>query len=76
MSNPVVIKEPEEWARTSCTLPTRVWKRLEKNLDRINSTRPPPERYSRDRLMAEMLDWACKELEAEATSKRKAATGS
>lgn len=70
------IKEPEQWTRTSVTLPNRVWEKLDKTLDVVNSTRPPPERYTRDRFMAEMLDWACKELALERTAKKKAGTGS
>lgn len=67
------IKEPEEWTRTSCTLPKRVWARVDKNLDVVNSTRPHPERYSRDKLMAELLDWACREMERERAVLREAA---
>lgn len=60
-----MLKEAEEWNRTSVTLPKRVWDRVEVNLEKFNAPRPKPERYSRDRYMAELLDWACQELEAE-----------
>lgn len=71
-----VIKEPEPWTRTSVTLPDRLWERIEKNMNGVNSSRPFPERYTRDRFMAEMLDWACRELERERAAKKKAGTGS
>jgi len=60
-----ILKEAEQWDRTSVTLPKRVWERLGVNLDKFNDPRPKPERYSRDRFMAELLDWACDELERE-----------
>lgn len=59
------IKEAEAWDRTSVTLPTRVWTKLDKTLDLVNHDRPKPERYSRDKFMAELLDWACEELKKE-----------
>lgn len=65
------IKEAESWDRTSVTLPTRVWEKLQKTLDDVNDDRPKPERYSRDKFMAELLDWACDELRHE-RAKRKA----
>lgn len=64
------IKEPESWDRTSVTLPTRVWAKLEKTLNDVNSERPKPERYSRDKFMAELLDWACDELKKERATRR------
>lgn len=63
------IKEAEEWDRTSCTLPRRVWTKVEKELDVVNAGRPKPERYSRDRFMAELLDWACEEIKKERAAK-------
>lgn len=64
------IKEPESWDRTSVTLPTRVWAKLDKLLGAVNDDRPKPERYSRDRFMAELLDWACEELRKERAARR------
>lgn len=64
------IKEAESWDRTSVTLPTRVWEKIEKQLDVVNADRPKPERYSRDRFMAELLDWACNEIKAERAAKK------
>jgi hypothetical protein len=59
------LKEAEAWNRTSVTLPERVWGRVESELEIFNAPRPKPERYSRDRFMAELLDWACDEMKAE-----------
>ncbi len=64
------IKEAESWDRTSVTLPTRVWEKLDKTLAAVNADRPKPERYSRDKFMAELLDWACEEMKAERAKKR------
>lgn len=69
------LKEAETWDRTSVTLPERVWTRLGAELDQFNEKRAKPERYSRDRFMAELLDWACDEMaaeRAEAATARKA----
>jgi hypothetical protein len=60
-----LLKEAEPWDRTSVTLPTRVWERITANLEKFNAPRPKPERYTRDRYMAELLDWACQEMERE-----------
>lgn len=65
-----LLKEAEPWDRTSVTLPKRVWERIGKNLEAFNEPRPKPERYTRDRFMAELLDWGCQELET-ARSERK-----
>lgn len=65
------IKDAEEWDRTSVTLPRRVWEKLEKTLEAVNKDRPKPERYSRDRFMAEVLSWGCDELVAERAAKGK-----
>ena len=59
------LKEAEAWDRTSVTLPERVWERLKSELEAFNEKRPKPERYTRDRFMAELLDWACDEMERE-----------
>jgi hypothetical protein len=64
------LKEAEQWTRTSVTLPQRVWDRLEAELDTFNKPRPKPERYSRDRFMAELLDWACDEMVAERAERK------
>lgn len=64
------LKDAEEWNRTSVTLPERVWKRLESELEAFNQPRPKPERYSRDRFMAELLDWACDEMVAERAERK------
>lgn len=63
------IKEAEAWDRTSVTLPTRVWTKIEKTLEFVNAGRPKPERYSRDKFMTELLDWACEELKKERAKK-------
>lgn len=60
-----LIPEPKEWRRTSCTMPVEIWTRLEAVVKAVNSTRPAQEQYSRDEFMAECLDWAMQELEAE-----------
>lgn len=65
------IKEAESWDRTSVTLPTRVWAEVEKQLTAVNADRPKPERYTRDKFIAELLDWACKELKEERATKNK-----
>lgn len=59
------LRPAEDWDRTSVSLPTRVWERLQGELEQFNEKRPKPERYSRDRFMAELLDWACDEMERE-----------
>lgn len=64
------LKEAEPWDRTSCTLPTRVWARIEAELKLFNDKRPKPERYTRDRFMAELLDWACDELSKERAERK------
>ena len=69
MSAPA-IKEAEAWDRTSVTLPSRVWEKIEKVLSSVNADRPKPERYSRDKFMAELLDWACEELRKERSARR------
>lgn len=65
-----LLKEAEPWDRTSVTLPTRVWERIAAELDKFNSARPKPERYTRDRFMAELLDWACDELQKERAERK------
>lgn len=69
------IKEAEPWDRTSVTMPTRVWDKIEKMLSMVNADRPKPERYSRDRFMAELLDWACEELRKERVAASKKGGG-
>jgi hypothetical protein len=64
------LREAEEWDRTSVTLPKRVWERLSENLEAFNKPRPKPERYSRDKFMAELLDWACAEMERERAERK------
>ena len=64
------LKEAEKWTRTSCTLPDRVWAKLDENLDAFNDPRPKPERYTRDRFMAELLDWACDEMKKERAERK------
>lgn len=64
------LKEAEAWDRTSVTLPERVWTRLGSELEKFNEKRPKPERYSRDRFMAELLDWACDEMERERAERK------
>lgn len=68
-----MFKPAESWERTSVTLPERIWNRLKEELDKFNEHRPKPERYSRDRYMAELLDWACDEMKRERSER--AATG-
>ena len=63
------IKPFEEWDRTSVTLPRRVWEKLEKTLENVNDERPKPERFTRDKFMAELLDWACEEMRRERSKK-------
>ncbi len=46
-------------------MPVEIWTRLEAVVKAVNSTRPAQEQYSRDEFMAECLDWAMQELEAE-----------
>lgn len=65
------LKETEEWDRTSCTLPRRVWSKVEAEMKAVNAKRPTPERYGRDKFMAELLDWACDELAKERAGKGK-----
>lgn len=64
------LKEAEPWNRTSVTLPNRVWERLDSELEAFNKDRDKPERYSRDRFMAELLDWACDEMAAERSERK------
>jgi hypothetical protein len=64
------LKAAEDWDRTSVTLPTRVWARISVELDKFNAPRPKPERYSRDKFMAELLDWACDEMERERAERK------
>lgn len=64
------LKEAETWDRTSVTLPVRVWDRLKIELEKFNDKRDKPERYSRDRFMAELLDWACDEMAAERAERK------
>ena len=59
-----MLKEPKEWDRTSVTMPREIWSRLDTNLKAINASRPAPERYSRDSFMADLLEWALKNVEA------------
>lgn len=65
------IKPFEEWSRTSVTLPRRVWDKIDKTLESVNDERPKPERYSRDKFMAELLDWACDEIKKERASAKR-----
>lgn len=65
-----MLKPAESWERTSVTLPERVWTRLAANLSKFNEPRDKPERYSRDKFMAELLDWACDELERERAERK------
>jgi hypothetical protein len=67
-----LLKAAEQWDRTSVTLPKRVWDRLAASLETFNGPRPKPERYSRDRYMAELLDWACDEMEREKSERSSA----
>lgn len=64
------LKEAEPWDRTSVTLPKRVWDKLAASLTVFNASRPKPERYTRDRYMAELLDWACDEMATERAAKK------
>jgi hypothetical protein len=64
-----IIKEPKSWDRTSVTLPSELWARIDTNLKAVNASRPAPERYSRDGFMAECLEWAMVQLEKDRASK-------
>jgi hypothetical protein len=64
------LKEAEAWDRTSVTLPTRVWEQLAVELEEFNKGRPKPERYSRDRFMAEGLAWFCEEMKNERAERK------
>lgn len=65
-----LLKESEPWSRTSVTLPDRVWNRIEASLEKFNAPRAKPERYTRDRYMAELLDWACEEMDRERAERK------
>lgn len=59
------------WERTSTSLPKDVWSHLDRVLELENEDRDPPERLSRDKLMAHLLEWAMGEWEAERAKKKR-----
>jgi hypothetical protein len=61
-----IVAEPDEWTRSSVTLPKRLWSRLETNLKAVNSNRPAPEKLTRDQFLASCIKFALDEAEAEA----------
>lgn len=65
-----VIPPPEKFTRTSVSLPDALWAKLEKQRTRLNAQRDPSDRLTRDDLMRLCLEWADRELEAEAKPKR------
>lgn len=61
----------KQWTRTSTTLPNEVWADLDRVLETENALRSPPERLTRDKLMAYFLEWAVSEYDAERAKKPK-----
>jgi hypothetical protein len=61
-----IIPEPEQWIRSSVSLPRRLWDRLDTNLKAVNANRPSPEKLTRDTFVASCLKFALDEAEAEA----------
>lgn len=64
-----VLPDAKEWTRTSVSLPDGQWKELDKLLDEENALRDPPERFTRDRLIHHLLEWAIREARAERKKK-------
>lgn len=63
-----VVPPSEPYTRTSVSLPTALLERLEVHRERLNATRDAPARLSRDELLRLCLEWADRELAAEAAT--------
>lgn len=64
-----VVPPPGEWVRTTVTLPAKTIAVLEAALKEVNSTRPFPDRMTRDDLIALYVDWADTERREQAKLK-------